>query len=439
MSGHDHDHHHDPVVLPDTNEGLDEGSKALADAFRSVFVVLKVIMLCVVALLVYNGVFTVESNEQAVVLQFGKVKGGTTSKAVLGPGWHWKWPDPIEEVIMIPAEASEQHLNINDFWYFEGTPGRPSRPGRNLQFVRDGYTLTASRPAGDMYGSLSGISENDADNDHATDYNIMHSQWRIRYNITDPVAYVKNIWLGDECKEAVEKMLRCALADVVILSSANQDIEWLIWNKAEQFRPEVEKRFQDRLTRLGVGISAKLDLVPPIPPRQVQADFDKAARAGIEAKRLRTDAHAQAEEIVNASRADAVNILAKADTYRTMIVQSAQADAQYMSVLLDEVDQAARQRVPDGTPDQQKQRREVGRELLAIAIDQLYQEAIREILSNADEVFVLNADEDANVEWRPILSRDAMLKAQPAKQAGKQLYTPSPTAPSGPPKLPPGP
>src|SRR5213594_4329455 len=75
----------------------DAGSTALADALASSFAIIRVIMLVLVVLFLFSGCFTVGSQESAVVLRFGKPVG-EGEKALLGPGWHWAFPAPIDEV-----------------------------------------------------------------------------------------------------------------------------------------------------------------------------------------------------------------------------------------------------------------------------------------------------------------------------------------------------
>ena len=51
------------------------GSRALNDALRSSLRILKFLMALVAVMVVFSGVFTVEPNEVAIVLRFGKPTG----------------------------------------------------------------------------------------------------------------------------------------------------------------------------------------------------------------------------------------------------------------------------------------------------------------------------------------------------------------------------
>ena len=48
--------------------------------------------------------------------------------------------------------------------------------------------------------------------------------------------------------------------------------------------------------------------------------------------------------------------------------------------------------------------------MLAVTVDQLYQEMLRDVMNNADETMVLNTAEGKKIEWRAMLSRDVEIK-----------------------------
>ena len=76
----EHDHHDHGPEMPD-----DAGSQALAEALRSSFAIVKIVMLLMVAAFFCSGFFTVGPSEKAVILRFGKPVG-EGQKALLGSG-----------------------------------------------------------------------------------------------------------------------------------------------------------------------------------------------------------------------------------------------------------------------------------------------------------------------------------------------------------------
>jgi hypothetical protein len=88
--------------------------------------------------------------------------------------------------------------------------------------------------------------------------------------------------------------------------------------------------------------------------------------------------------------------------------------------VLKKIKDKALEKFPAGTAGLKSERKEYEDELLAVTVDQLYQEMLREVIGNADETFVLSATEGATVEWRPVLSRDATLKKRTGGEEEKR-------------------
>jgi len=427
-SCHDHAHHHRDDEVLDESTLRDPGNQAIAEALRLCFIVLKLVMVGAVLAFIWNGFFTVQANEQAVVLRFGALRGGESLRAILKPGLHWAWPFPIDEVIKIPGMNAEQELIVNDFWYseteLEAMGAAAARAGETLQFTRDGYSLTASQSA---------TSEQEA----ATDYNIAHSKWKIRYRITDARLFFNRVWSGKknankqyDWKE-VEELLRSVLADAVVVTSAQNDI-WAVWILPAKFREDVERCYQERLAALDLGIEAQLDLLGGniTPPRQVAEAFNRASSASITAQEYKKGAEAQRDQTISKAKSDATILISQAEAYKTTITQSAMADAQYLKEILARIEETAVQRVGETEMNYRQKREQMKKDLLAVTVDQLYQEMLREVMSRSDETFVLKAGANGETQWRPILSRDATLKAQAVKGADEDdsLYKHQPAA-----------
>ncbi|OPZ99656.1 MAG: Modulator of FtsH protease HflK [Planctomycetes bacterium ADurb.Bin412] len=419
---------------------LDPGNKALAEALRISFVVLKIVMICVIGFFVYGGLYKVEQNERAVVLRFGRVVGGE-ARAVQGPGFHWAWPYPIEEIVKIPASNTERKLAVRSFWYHQtakemlGVEETMLNP--RLDFIQDGYSLTASKSAARVgTGNIGAPEPMGLQTDSPArvsapqvDYNLVHSKWIIRYQVTEPLDFVEQLWDGTESGWAnVETLLVNVLSDAVIGVSANRDIDWMIWDAPLQFREDVRNAAAKRLEELEVGVTVGLDLEEIKWPRQVRDSFDKAASANIEANRRITEAKAQENEIVSAAQADGNILMAEAEAYRSKVKQSAQADEKYLREILVKIEKAARERVPEES--RSSERVELQTELLAVTLDQLYQEAVRGVIEQADETMVLNSPGEASSQWRLQLSRDKNLEKKKRKE--EEAKTDKPVMPTHP-------
>ncbi|MCH9021623.1 MAG: hypothetical protein IID32_02540 [Planctomycetes bacterium] len=394
-------------------ESLDPAGQALADALQISFKLLKLVMIVILGIFVVSGFFKVEQNEQVLILRFGQVRGDE-GQAIKTEGLHWKWPSPIDEVVRIPSSQALQILSVDEaFWYHQTEQEKlglqQTNPTPSLQFVRDGYCLTASKSVATL--SLGPSNQNEAF--QMTDYNLIHSQWEIRYTISDPVAFFEQLWSGHaEDWGQVEDFLRSKLADVVIVTSANRDINEILYGVGrEAYREEVEAKLRGRLGELNTGLSIeKLILGENItPPRYVVSSFEAAQSASSHQKILIAGAQAQADEVISQARADANNRLAQADAYRMRIEQSAEADAKVIDLMLDKIEEIAKEKVPSETAEGLRQRQKISEALLAIAVNQKYQEMLGDVISNADETFVLSSH-GGLMELRLMLSRSAFIR-----------------------------
>ena len=93
----------------------DAGSQALAEALRSSFAIVKIVMVLMVVAFFCSGFFTVGPQEKAVILRFGKPVG-EGQKALLTAGLHWSFPYPIDEVVRIPITEIQKVSSTNG-WY----------------------------------------------------------------------------------------------------------------------------------------------------------------------------------------------------------------------------------------------------------------------------------------------------------------------------------
>src|SRR6185436_19388682 len=144
-----------PGLTPAQNPE-EAGSQALADALKSSFAIVRFVMVVLVVIFLFSGLFTVGPQEKAVVLRFGRPVG-EGDKALLGPGPHWAFPAPIDEVVRIPI-GQVQSVNSTIGWYAtspaEEASGNEMPPMPSLNPIRDGYVLTADENIIHVRGSM---------------------------------------------------------------------------------------------------------------------------------------------------------------------------------------------------------------------------------------------------------------------------------------------
>jgi len=189
---HDHDHGHDEP--PINIDELDPAQKSLADALRVSFLILKTIMLLLVVYYLFiSGLFNVEQNEEAVRLRFGRIVQHDIEQG--GP--NFAWPYPIEEVVKI--RTAPETIQLRDEFWFRPDPAAMmategeirGKPGP-LDPQADGYLVTG-------------------------DVNIVHAQWSVTYAIENTADYITNI--GDD-ESLAPDVVRTAVEQALVRTAA---------------------------------------------------------------------------------------------------------------------------------------------------------------------------------------------------------------------------
>lgn len=400
-----HGHHCCSEAEPLNVDKLDAGSKALANALKMSFMLLKVIMVVMVLSFFVSGFFTVEQGYQAMVLRLGKITGQGQER-IRKPGWGWCWPAPIDEVVKFPVKL-QQTLKIDkDFWYFGEAN---SRFDRTLKPERDGYCITRNDAVGGVEGN---------------DYNIVHTKWEIKYHIGDIELFFRNIYLEkmrpgqdfyDIKSATLEPYLTIFASDAIVNTLVKYSIDDALTVGKTDIANDIKKILVDKLQAVDSGLVIdSVLLVGDVKwPRQVEDAFLASTKAAQDAakevisaekyydsilnetggryavdivKSLKDDSFAgeQSEALWAKVAGTAKQKITAAQTYRTAVVESARANAVYLQTLLPEY-----------------------RKRPELVLKQIYQDAIEEILNNADEkIFIQPQMGDKGREIRLIISRD---------------------------------
>ena len=398
-------------------EQLDSAARSLTNALKISFFVLKLIMFVLVGLFFISGIFWVQENERAMVLTFGRIRGAGAEERILEPGPRWAWPEPIDEIVVIPVGEVLELAIDQSFWYFltdrEKLSGEMrGSGGATLDPTRDGYLLTRNDAVGGYQGN---------------DYNIVHSRWRLTYKISDPEKFFRNIYYRlpkpgetflDVVRETLNPLLESIAEDVIVTAMVSYSIDEAITSD-EKIQKDVEKRLQAKLDIIESGIAVDaMRLDGKIAwPRQVNAAFEASTKAKQNSTQGITNAEdyytktltgaggQYAEEIIKALRN--LNIteqqkqmqlarltgscrekLTKARQYRTEVVKEAEANAQYLKHLL---------------PEYRKRPR--------LVLQKIYQDAIEQVFANAEEKFFVQPNvTEAGKELRVQINKDPMLR-----------------------------
>ena len=427
---HEYEHNRETTDAAGQPRQADPGYDYLSGALKVSFAVLKVIMVVLVVLFLFSGVTKVDTGERAIVLWFGKISGVGEAR-ILGPGLKLLWPYPIHEIIRIPVEK-KVNLAINSFWYYQ-KPGEEMGDVTSntyvpptLNPVTDGYCLVR----GEKQAQATAVSE-------GSDYNILHCKWVLTYQITDPERFYKHCYVRDEhlqagqnysdvIEQSINPLLENLFTDAVVATMVNYTIEEAMFEKVASVSERVKERLQDKLNVLEMGIKVVSVQTRDITwPRQVSAAFQASLTATQNKQKVISDAKLAAERTLNetagpvaaellASLRDgsfdrkkqeqlweqaagrAQETIANARGYRTQVVESARADAEYLQRILPEY-----------------------RKYPKLVIQRVYQDAIEQVLRDAEEKTVIQpAQHGKNTDVRVLINRDPAIKSK--SEPGKQ-------------------
>jgi membrane protease subunit HflK len=408
----------EPSFAEATEDKLDAASKSLSEALRLSFIILKVIMIVLVILFFASGFRMVDSDEQALVLRFGKIRGLREDR-ILEPGLHWVFPYPIDEIVKIPVEK-KVNLVINSFWY-EERPLQSTRIDRTLNPKRDGYCITRSEKQTETIVDSAG-----------SDYNILHCKWQLTYQVKDPElknperffknVYVEDIRTGqiylDVMKENITPLLKSLFEDAVVTAMVNYTIDEAMFEKVGYVTEHVKHLLQEKLDKIGSGITVEsVQLTDITWPQQVNAAFEALISASQDSQKAVDEARTYAQKTLNEAAGPVAEELlealenenlserekevlwnqlagagqekiAEARAYRTKVVETARANAEYLQQIL---------------PEYRKRPK--------LVLQEIYQDALEDVLNNVDEKIIIQPTEGTkgNEIWMQ-LNRDPTLK-----------------------------
>ena len=249
--------------------------------------------LAVVFLWLISGIYTVDPQEQGVVLRFGKFIKHTDS------GTHWHLPWPIETAYT-PNVTETNQVNVGF---------KPSAEG-NGQFddvADESYMLTG-------------------------DENIVAMQFTVNWRIKDANAYLFNVDLniGNKAGDSVKAVAESAMREVV-----GQDrIDLVMTSHREEIQIKVMRLMQQTLDSYNAGIEITgVKMQKAEPPSQVRDAYLDVQKALADQDRLRNEAEAYANRIIPQARGEAAHIVQDAEAYRQQVIANATGDAQrFLSV-----------------------------------------------------------------------------------------------------------
>ena len=233
-----------------------------------------------------QAIYTVQPDERAVELRFGKPR-----QEISMPGLHFHfWP--VDQVELV--KVTEQQQNIG------------SRAGSNSN---SGLMLTG-------------------------DQNIVNVQFSVLYTITDPAQYLFNL---ESPPQTLQQVAESAMREVVGRRPA-QDI---FRDNRQAIAADVKATIQQTMDHYGAGIAVNaIAIEDAAPPRDVADAFDEVQRAEQDEDRFVEEANQYANQKLGQARGQAAQVREEASAYKDRVVKEADGEAKRFTAIYEAYKQA---------------------------------------------------------------------------------------------------
>lgn len=278
--------------------------------------------------LAMNAFYTVEANEQAVVLRFGRYHSTSL------PGAHFKIP-VVDKVLKV--SVAEQQLRL---------------PG--MEGVAD---LVAGQIPEQQTLMLTG------------DLNAANVEWTIQWRVKDPKEFLFAFY--DRTDEHVfERVFRTAAQSVMNRLIGDYSIDEVLTDKRTEVAEKARSATQAILDDYDCGVLiTDLQMQRVTPPERVRPAFDAVNASIQERDRLENEANKERNRLIPAARADRDKLMQEAQGYADR--RRAEVDGEVTAL-------RAKYEAYKLAPEETRRR--------------LYLEALQQVLQNTDQKIIIDSE-----------------------------------------------
>ena len=258
--------------------------------------ILPVLMLSLFLFLAYSSAYSIQADEQGVLLRFGKYT------QTVQPGLHFKLPI-IDQIYKV--KTAKQF--VEEFGFRTVEPGKRTR--FSSTYEDESWTLT-------------------------DDLSVAEVKWQVQYIIANPKDYKFNL-------KNVEGTIRDISEAVMRKIVGRRPFDKVIKEGRQSISQEAKVLMQSKLDNLNSGISIKMvQLQAVLPPSTVMDAYNQVARALQSMEKMINEAQRDSSLKLTQARGEAKQIINQALGYKYKTIQSAEGETQkylkvYDSYLLD--------------------------------------------------------------------------------------------------------
>jgi membrane protease subunit HflK len=290
----------------------DPAARSLARALSTSFGLLKLVMATLLVFFLLDSLTYIKQGNVGLVKRFGRyLRNPDGSYRTFAPGsLVFVWPEPVEKLDEILLK--NQLLEIDaTYWPEEKSQGPIDQktgltPKEKLAPGKDGYNLTG-------------------------DLNILHTRWKVEYNVSDPVRY--RLAAGNP-----EEVLRALVCSAVMKNMSGVSVDVLYRNTDDLFRSigkDVNEALADAEgSRWGLKL-VNITNDGLLPPGKTQSAFNAVTSAVSEKNQSVDKARAEYAKIVKEADTEADRMVKEAKGYARTVVAKTKGDAQRLQDLLE--------------------------------------------------------------------------------------------------------
>jgi len=256
------------------------------------------ITIIIVVFFCMTSIYTIDANEQGVVLTLGKYSRTTD------PGIHLKIPFGIEKVYKVRV----------DYQYKQEFGFRTKSAAQRTQYSSKNFEHESWMLTGDL--------------------NIAEVEWIVQYKIKNPKKYLFNI-------RDVQNTIRDVSEATMRLMVGDKSFQDVLKSGREIISDNAKKHMQTILDQYESGISIQLvQLQDVLPPEPVADSFNEVNRAKQEQESAINEARQAYNKEIYKVEGEAQKMISEAEGYAIERVNTAKGDVQLFSSVLKEYKKA---------------------------------------------------------------------------------------------------
>jgi membrane protease subunit HflK len=263
-------------------------------------VFLMIVLGLVVFAAVKSGFYTVEPDEEAVIIRFGKFSG------TYPPGLHFKLPLGIDQVINVKTKRV-----LQEEFGFRTTSTRSKRTTYDQTNSYDDESLM-----------LTG------------DLNVADVEWVVQYQISDPFKFIFQTALPEQnLRDISESIMRRVVGDRLVT-------EVLTTGRVE-IADNAKVLMQEVLDKYDIGVKiVTVKLQDVNPPNVVKPSFNEVNEAKQEQEKVINQAEEAYNKVIPEARGKAEKLVSEAEGYANAVVNRALGNAEKFEAIYVEYSRA---------------------------------------------------------------------------------------------------